>query len=226
MKEDFLLVIPARLESTRLPKKLLIDIEGKSIIERTYKQALKSIKDKEKIIIATDSLEIKDHCEKFGSRTLLTSKKCLTGTDRIAEVSEKIFAEQYINLQGDEPLFPSDQLKIFIKNVTQDKSKVYTAVTSIKDEKDLMDDKSGKGEDCSVNKRTLLHIWRECVGTWYRETRQTGKILERELASATAPFIGPEESRRGISKTRGIEEIKRIKVVYIQKSLTYTRQGF
>ncbi len=136
MKEDFLLVIPARLKSTRLPKKLLIDIEGKSIIERTYKQALKSIKDKEKIIIATDSLEIKDHCEKFGSRTLLTSKKCLTGTDRIAEVSEKIFANQYINLQGDEPLFPSDQLEIFIKNVVKDKSKVYTAITTIKDEKD------------------------------------------------------------------------------------------
>ena len=74
MKEDFLLVIPARLESTRLPKKLLIDIEGKSIIERTYKQALKSIKDKEKIIIATDSLEIKDHCENFGSRTFTLTK--------------------------------------------------------------------------------------------------------------------------------------------------------
>ena len=55
MQEDFILVIPARLESTRLPKKLLIDIQGKSIIERTYTQALKAIKDKHKIVIATDS---------------------------------------------------------------------------------------------------------------------------------------------------------------------------
>ena len=136
MQEDFILVIPARLDSTRLPKKLLIEIEGKSIIERTYNQALKALRNKDKIIIATDSKIIKKHCENFGARTLLTSRDCLTGTDRIAEVSEKIPASQYINLQGDEPIFPSDQLEIFIKNVIQDKTKVYTAITSIKDEKD------------------------------------------------------------------------------------------
>ncbi len=136
MKRDFILVIPARLESTRLSKKLLIEIGGKSILERTYNQALKALKDKDKIIIATDSVIIKEHCEKFGANTILTSKNCLTGTDRIAEVSEKINASQYINLQGDEPIFPSDQLEIFIKNVIQDKAKVYTAITPIKDEKD------------------------------------------------------------------------------------------
>ena len=136
MQEDFILVIPARLDSTRLPKKLLIEIEGKSIIERTYNQALKALRNKDKIIIATDSIIIKKHCENFGARTLLTSRDCLTGTDRIAEVSEKISAGQYINLQGDEPIFPSDQLEIFIRNVIQDKTKVYTAITSIKDEKD------------------------------------------------------------------------------------------
>ena len=137
MKEDFILVIPARLESTRLPKKLLIEIEGKSIIKRTYQQALKALRKKDKIIIATDSEFIKEHCEDFGARTILTSKDCLTGTDRLAEVSEQISASQYINLQGDEPLFPSDQLEVFIRNVIQDKTQVYTAITSIKDEKDF-----------------------------------------------------------------------------------------
>ena len=136
MQEDFIIVIPARLDSTRLPKKLLIEIEGQSIIQRTYNQALKAMGNKDNIIIATDSLIIKKHCDNFGARTLLTSQDCLTGTDRIAEVSEKISASQYINLQGDEPIFPSDQLKIFIRNVIQDKTKVYTAITSIKDEKD------------------------------------------------------------------------------------------
>ncbi len=136
MQEDFIVVIPARLDSTRLPKKLLIEIEGQSIIERTYNQALKALRNKDKIIIATDSSIIKNHCENFGARTLITSKDCLTGTDRIAEVAKKISASQYINLQGDEPIFPSDQLEIFIRNVIQDKTKVYTAITSIKDEKD------------------------------------------------------------------------------------------
>ena len=137
MNKDFILVIPARLESTRLPKKLLLNIEGQTIIQRTYNQALKAVRDKEKIIIATDSLAIKDHCENFGARTLLTSKKCLTGTDRVAEVAENINASQYINLQGDEPLFPSEQLEIFINNVIKDNQKIYTAITLIKDESDF-----------------------------------------------------------------------------------------
>jgi len=137
MNKDFILVIPARLESTRLPKKLLISIQGQTIIQRTYNQALKAVRDKEKIIIATDSSAIQDHCENFGARTLLTSKQCLTGTDRVAEVAENINASQYINLQGDEPLFPSEQLELFINNVIKDNQKIYTAITAIKDERDF-----------------------------------------------------------------------------------------
>ncbi len=134
---NFLLIIPARLDSTRLPKKLLLDIEGISILQRTYNCALKALKDKEKILIATDSIEIKKHCENFGAKTLITSKDCLTGTDRIAEVSQIIEAEQYINLQGDEPIFPSSQLSLFIEKVSLDPSNVYTAVTKIKKESDF-----------------------------------------------------------------------------------------
>ena len=137
MNEDSILVIPARLESTRLPKKLLINIEGKTILERTYINALNAVGDKDKIIIATDSKIIEDHCNSFGANTIITSNKCLTGTDRIAEVAEKISASQYINLQGDEPLFPSDQLKIFINKITKDNSHVYAAITTINSEEDL-----------------------------------------------------------------------------------------
>ena len=72
------------------------------------------MKDKEKIFIATDSELIGNHCEDFGANVLKTSKNCLTGTDRVAEVSEIIKAKQYINLQGDEPIFPTEDLNIFI----------------------------------------------------------------------------------------------------------------
>jgi len=136
MKDDFILVIPARLESTRLKRKLLRDIEGMSIIERTYNCALKALGNPKKIIIATDSEEIKEHCEGFGAKTIITSKDCLTGTDRVAEVSNEIESEQYINLQGDEPIFPCNELSHFINEAKKDPSFVYTAVTNISSEKD------------------------------------------------------------------------------------------
>ena len=136
MRKNFILIIPARLESTRLPKKLLINIEGLSIIRRTYSCALKSLVDKEKIIIATDSELISNHCEEFGANVLKTSKNCLTGTDRVAEVSEKIEADQYINLQGDEPIFPTEDLNLFINEAIKKPEEIHTAITKIKSDLD------------------------------------------------------------------------------------------
>ena len=134
--KNFILVIPARLNSTRLPRKLLLEIDGISIIKRTYNCALQAVKDKSKIIIATDSEEIKTHCEGFGANTLMTSKNCLTGTDRVAEVSEKLDADQYINLQGDEPIFPSNELKNFINEANKNPSEIYTGIKKIDQEDD------------------------------------------------------------------------------------------
>ena len=136
MRKKFILIIPARLESTRLPKKLLIKIEGLSIINRTYNCALESLVDKEKIIIATDSELFKNHCEEFGANVLKTSKNCLTGTDRVAEVSEKIEADQYINLQGDEPIFPTEDLILFINEAIKKPEEIHTAITKIKSDLD------------------------------------------------------------------------------------------
>ena len=136
MRKNFILIIPARLESTRLPRKLLINIEGLSIIQRTYNCAIKSLGDKEKIIIATDSELIRNHCEDFGANVLKTSKNCLTGTDRVAEVSEKIEADQYINLQGDEPIFPTEDLNLFINEAIKKPEEIHTAITKIKSDLD------------------------------------------------------------------------------------------
>jgi 3-deoxy-manno-octulosonate cytidylyltransferase (CMP-KDO synthetase) len=132
----FIVVIPARLDSTRLPRKLLIKINGKSVINRTYECAMNALNDKSKIIIATDSSEIQSHCESFGAITMLTSKNCLTGTDRVAEVSERIDAEQYINLQGDEPIFPVEELNNFIIKANKNINEISTGIIKIEKEKD------------------------------------------------------------------------------------------
>ena len=133
---DFVLIIPARLESTRLPRKLLIKIEGKTIIERTFNCALNALRVKDKIFIATDSVEIEKHCVSFGANVILTSKNCLTGTDRVAEVADKIKAKQYINLQGDEPIFPTEDLKLFINEAIKKPEEIHTAITKIRSDID------------------------------------------------------------------------------------------
>lgn len=112
MKRSFVVVIPARLASTRLPEKPLIDILGKSLIQRTYEQCIKVIP-KDKVYVATDCERIQKHCQKRGMQVVMTSFDCLTGTDRVAEFATKISADYYINVQGDEPLInPNDILEV------------------------------------------------------------------------------------------------------------------
>lgn len=110
--KDFVVVIPARFESIRLPGKPLIDINGKTLIQRTYEQCLKAV-DKDLIYVATNSEKIQSHCKSLNIKVVMTSNRCLTGTDRIAEFAKIIRAKTYINVQGDEPLMnPKDILTI------------------------------------------------------------------------------------------------------------------
>lgn len=109
---EFVVVIPARYESTRLPGKPLINLEGKSMILRTYEQCVKAV-DANLVYVATDSEQIKSHCEENNIQVVMTSSTCLTGTDRIAEFAKKVDAKTYINVQGDEPLMnPEDITKV------------------------------------------------------------------------------------------------------------------
>ncbi len=96
------IVIPARLKSSRLPNKLLLDLGGKSIIRRVYEQCLK-VEEITNVYIAVDDEKLKLHCEEFTENTLLTSKNHQSGTDRIAEAVSQIDCEAVINVQGDEP---------------------------------------------------------------------------------------------------------------------------
>ena len=105
-------IIPARYKSTRLPGKPLIKLKGKEMIVRVAEIAEEAL-GRENVYVATDDQRIIDVVESYGFQTILTSEKCLTGTDRVAEASLQIEADFYINVQGDEPLLdPNDILKI------------------------------------------------------------------------------------------------------------------
>ena len=98
-----IVVIPARLGSTRLPNKMLLAETGHPLIEHTYTAASRANRP-DRIIVATDDQSIADVIQCRGGEAMLTSPACASGTDRVAEVAQSIpEAEIFVNLQGDEP---------------------------------------------------------------------------------------------------------------------------
>lgn len=134
---NYIVVIPARLESTRLNEKLLIKIKGKSVLQRTYEQCLKAVPE-ELVYIATDSNKIKEHAGFFTENVLLTSSNCLTGTDRVAEVAKSIETDYYVNVQGDEPLINPRDIKKVIEKVESatDTNSIFSGYSEIRDEEE------------------------------------------------------------------------------------------
>lgn len=106
---NFKIIIPARLKSTRFPEKPLALINGKAMIEYVYDVCAKAI-GSENVFVATDSEKIVEHCNTKGIITILTSKDCLTGTDRVAEAANKVEGDIFINVQGDEPLIKAEDI--------------------------------------------------------------------------------------------------------------------
>lgn len=104
---SFSVVIPARYASSRLPGKPLLDIAGKPMIQHVYEQACLS--EAQSVIIATDDDRIKDVCEGFGAKVVMTSPDHPSGTDRLEEVVSQLgyyLDDIVVNVQGDEPLIP------------------------------------------------------------------------------------------------------------------------
>ena len=104
-------IIPSRYASTRFPGKPLIDIDGKTMIQRVYEQSKKS-KSLSKVIVATDDKRIFNHVNSFGGNVIMTSDSHDSGTDRCAEVLEKTEGDFdiVINIQGDEPFINPKQI--------------------------------------------------------------------------------------------------------------------
>ncbi len=109
-----IVVIPARYASTRFPGKALADLGGRSVLRRCYEQVAKVVATDD-IIVATDDQRIVTECARYEMRSIITSAACLTGTDRVAEVAQRIAAPWYINVQGDEPFLNPDGLRQLIR---------------------------------------------------------------------------------------------------------------
>jgi len=122
-------VIPARLASTRLPRKVLREIAGRPMLAYVY-EAARSCSQLEDVIVATDSEEIAAVCRQNGWHCRLTSPAHRSGTERVHEVAQTVDADAYINVQGDEPLARREHLDGLLELMQREGVEVGTLKTS------------------------------------------------------------------------------------------------
>ncbi len=122
-------VIPARLASTRLPRKMLREIAGKPLIGLVY-EAVRLSPLLADVIIATDSDEIMNACQTHGWKAQMTSSRHKSGTERVHEIFCRETADVYINVQGDEPMVRPEQIASLLQVMENPEAQVGTLMTS------------------------------------------------------------------------------------------------
>ncbi|MBZ9610658.1 3-deoxy-manno-octulosonate cytidylyltransferase [Rheinheimera maricola] len=131
----FIVVIPARYASSRLPGKPLADIAGKSMVERVYQQALQS--GATRVVVATDDRRVADAVDQFGGEVCMTRAEHNSGTERLAEVVAKLGLAAdtvVVNVQGDEPFIPPIIIRQVAQNLaTQQKAQMATLAVPLTD---------------------------------------------------------------------------------------------
>lgn len=137
MQYKFIGIIPARYASTRFPGKPLVLIDGVSMLQRVYMQALKT-KSLTRVIVATDDERIAEHVKSFGGDVMMTSPNHQSGTDRCAEVISKLDLpyDIAINIQGDEPYIQPEQIDLLCNCFERSETDIATLIkqTSYTDE--------------------------------------------------------------------------------------------
>jgi 3-deoxy-manno-octulosonate cytidylyltransferase (CMP-KDO synthetase) len=131
---DEVIVIPARYGSTRFSGKPLVDIDGVPMVVRVARLCWDALPP-EQVIVATDDDRIADVCRQNEIRVEMTSTAHPTGIDRVAEVATRIDSQSYINLMGDEPIFPVEDILTMLSAVRKDRTRVHIGYTEIGEEK-------------------------------------------------------------------------------------------
>lgn len=151
-------IIPARLNSIRLPRKVLLDIHGIPMLEHVRRRVLLA-KNTSDVYIATCDKEIKDVISSYGGKVIMTDKNHLNGTSRVSEAVNEINCKNVILVQGDEPLILPSQIDQFINEINNKSNyKIWNAVTSLDCKDDLNDNSQVK---CSVINSEIIYMYRK-----------------------------------------------------------------
>lgn len=170
----FIGIIPARFASSRFPGKPLIDIGGKTMIQRVYEQALKSTS-LSKVTVATDDARIFEHVQSFGGSVVMTSASHQSGTDRCYEAAVKLSAEKdavVLNIQGDEPFILPQQIDLLCSCFADEAVKIATLIKKIENDSELQNPSTPKviinknSEAIYFSRSIIPFVRNKEVGEW------------------------------------------------------------
>lgn len=221
-------IIPARYASTRFPGKPLVDIRGKSMIQRVYEQAKKSGSLNE-VLVATDDQRILAHVLNFGGLALMTSELHQSGTDRCAEVALKYpDFDVIINIQGDEPFIDPQQIDCLCACFNEPETQLATLIKIINSQDELMNINTPKvilntNSEAIYFSRTPIPYFRNAEpGKWlekhtyYKHIGIYGYRI-KSLLEITKLSVSSLELAEALEQLRWIENGYAIKVAITDK---------
>ena len=198
-------VIPCRYQSSRFPGKSLALINGKPMMWHVYQRALESnILDE--VYIATDDQRIVKVANEHNLKTVMTSNKHETGTDRVAEVASQIQADYYINIQGDEPFIEPEAIKLVAQAIIDCDNPLVQAAnayTSMQDISDVVDTNTVK-VIMDVNQRTLAYS-RQPIPYPKANTAKYSKQLGLYAFKQSGLQVFSENLPASLEKVEGVE---------------------
>jgi 3-deoxy-manno-octulosonate cytidylyltransferase (CMP-KDO synthetase) len=149
------IVIPARLASTRLPRKLLLRETGKTVLQHTW-EAASQARLPRGVVVAADAAEIAAAVEAFGGQVVMTDPACASGTDRVAEVARSLpDVAIFVNVQGDEPELPPAAIDKVIEMLHQDSAAVMATLATPIRQKEKLHDPSCVKVVCNEHQHAL-----------------------------------------------------------------------
>lgn len=219
MTKKILGIIPARYASSRFPGKPLVDFLGRPMIWWTYQSTTLSNKLTD-IVVATESEEIVSVCQSFSIPVLLTSTKHSTMISRLSEVGEKISADLYVGINGDEPLIDSKLIDASIPTETKNFF-VSNLMTKIKEPTHLVDpsnikvvtDRNGK---CLMMSRNIIPSTFGTIRFDYYKHIGVTCLSPEAMSFISNSKVGFLEKVEGIEHLRFVENGKRMKMIEVQ----------
>ena len=212
-------VIPARYKSSRFPGKPLADICGKPMIQWVYEEAEKA-GCFDRVIVATESNDIMDKCRNLGLDVMLTSDTHPTGTDRVAEVAQKVDADIYVIIMGDEPLITAENERRLVASIGEKDADAVMLTEKFKNPVDVANMTTIK---LAINdegylifmSRAIIPYPKECLGYPIYKNVGAYALKKEALEFFLKTNPGNIERAEGIELLRLLENHKKVLTVEI-----------